>query len=204
MLDRKVRTLIDPALDRIGVGLARIGIGADTLTLIGFAAGIAAALAIAAGQIAMAAILFAANRVLDGLDGSVARATQMTPRGGFLDIMSDFCVYGAIVLAFACLAPSQNALSAATLLFCFYINGASFLAYAALQASHVGNVVGATRKSIHYSSGLMEGTETILFFAAMMAWPNWFAALAWVFAALTFLTTLFRCNLAWTTFRRSD
>ncbi len=204
MLDRRIRTLIDPTLDRAGRGLARMGIAADQLTLLGFAIGIAAAIAIAAGHVDLGAILFAANRILDGLDGSVARATQMTDRGGFLDIVADFCVYGAVVLAFAYLVPSQNALAAATLLFCFYINGASFLAFAALQARYVDAVVQTPQKSIHYSGGLMEGTETILFFVTMMIFPGWFAPLACVFAALTFLTALFRCNLAWTTFRERD
>jgi len=36
-----------------------------------------------------------ANRVVDGLDGAVARATVATVRGAFLDIVLDFAFYAA-------------------------------------------------------------------------------------------------------------
>jgi hypothetical protein len=50
----------------------------------------------------------------------------------------------------------------------------------------------------------MEGTETILFFAAFMLFPAWFPALACVFAALCALTCLARIALAWRVFGVDD
>lgn len=68
---------------------------------IGLAVGWCAALAIACQWFWVGAILILASRLCDGLDGAVARLTQPTDRGGFLDISLDFLFYPAIPLAFA-------------------------------------------------------------------------------------------------------
>ena len=201
MLDRPMRRLLDPALDRAGRALAARGVGADALTFAGLGAGLAAALCIAARLDATALALFALNRLLDGLDGAVARATARTDRGGFLDIVLDFAVYGAVPLAFALRDPAANAVAAATLLFAFYVNGASFLAFAAVAAKRglESRVRGV--KSIYFTAGLAESTETILVFAAMVLVPRWFPVLALGFAGLTLMSAVARVTLAWSAFR---
>jgi phosphatidylglycerophosphate synthase len=204
MLDRIIRALVDPVLDRIGTAIARKGASADYVTLLGLLSGLAAAIAVAFGQFSTGFAFFAINRILDGIDGAVARASHATDRGGFIDIVSDFCVYGAIPLAFAYQAPVENAFPAAVLLFCFYINGASFLAFAAIEAKHSTTGYQIEKKSIHYSPGLMEGTETIIIFGLMLSVPDRFVLLAYIFSVLTFLTALLRCNVAWKTFHRRD
>ena len=201
MLDGWMRRRIDPPLDRLGQDLARRGISADVVTLLGLGLGLTAALMILLQLDAAALVLFGLNRLLDGLDGAVARSTRRTDRGGFLDIVLDFAVYGAIPLAFALRDPDALALPAAVLLFSFYVNGASFLAYAAVAAkrgmsSHVRGV-----KSIYFTAGFMEGTETILFFAAMILFPRYFPILAYAFAGLTLMSAVARVTLAWHAFR---
>ena len=203
MLDGLMRRLLDPALDRAGRSLASRGAGADALTFIGLGVGLAAALAVAAGSGALAFGLFVANRLLDGLDGAVARATTRTDRGGFLDIVCDFAFYGAVPLAFALRDPAANALPAAVLLFAFYVNGASFLAFAAVAAKRGLSSTAWGDKSIYFTAGLAEGTETILFFAAMILIPAWFPTLAYAFAGLTLMSGLARAALAWHAFRDS-
>src|SRR3712207_3174274 len=101
MLDGLMRRLLDPPLDRMGSGLAARGVSADALTFAGLFCGLAAALAVAFGAFGPALVALGLNRLLDGLDGAVARAKGRTDRGGFLDIVCDFTVYGAIPLAFA-------------------------------------------------------------------------------------------------------
>jgi hypothetical protein len=56
-------------------------------------------------------------------------------------------------------------------------------------------------KNLFYSAGLLEGTETILFFILICLLPAWFAPLALGFAALTALTSLGRVLLARRIFR---
>jgi phosphatidylglycerophosphate synthase len=204
MLDGWARRIIDPPLDRIGRVLARHGATADAITMLGLVMGLAAALAIILRLDLLAFILFATNRLLDGLDGAVARASRRSDRGGFLDIVLDFAVYGAVPFAFALREPGAFALPAAVLLLSFYVNGASFLAFAAVAAKRGLDSQARGIKSIYFSAGFMEGTETILFFLAMILVPPWFPILAYAFAGLTFMSALARITLAWHAFRDED
>jgi phosphatidylglycerophosphate synthase len=201
MLDRLMRRVIDPPLDRMGFTLARIGVPADAVTFAGLAAGLATAAAVAFDADLWALAFLAASRLLDGLDGAVARASRRTDRGGFIDIVFDFVFYGAVPLAFALRDPGPDAIPAAVLLFSFYVNGASFLAFAAVAAKRglESRIHGI--KSIYFSVGLAEGTETILVFAVMILRPDWFPILAYAFAGLTLMSAISRVALAWAVFR---
>ena len=201
MLDGAVRPLIDPPLARAGEALARRGVSADGVTALALVCGLACAAAIATGADGAALALLLIGRTLDGLDGAVARATRRTDRGGFIDIVFDFAFYGAIPLAFALRDPAVNGVPAAVLLFSFYVNGASFLAFAAVAAKRglESRVRGV--KSIYFTAGLAEGTETIVIFAAMVLLPAWFPLLALGFAGLTLMSAVARVTLAWSAFR---
>ena len=135
MLDRHIRPLIDPVLNRLGARIAHHGISANEVTLAGLGFGLAAALMLALGLPGVLALVpLLIGRVLDGLDGAVARASgSKSEFGGYLDLLCDFAFYGAVPLAFA-LRAEGNAVAAAFLLAAFYVNGASFLGYAALAA----------------------------------------------------------------------
>ena len=191
MLDSQIRPLIDPTLDRLGRALARAGVSADALTLAGFALGLAAAATIALGAPGWALLPLLASRLLDGLDGAVARATRPTDFGGFLDIWCDFAFYGAVPFAFALLDPA-NALPAAFLLLSFYVNGSSFLGYAIMAEKRGLDTQAQGVKSLYYSAGLLEGAETIAFFVLLCLLPAHFAPLAWGFGALCLFTALAR------------
>ena len=188
MLDRAAIALLKPGLDRGARMLVRGGIGADAVTLAGFAIGIAAAVAIAFGAFSWGLALLLASRLADGLDGAVARLTQPTDRGAYLDITLDFLFYASIPLAFAIAAPAANALPAAVLLAAFIGTGSSFLAFA-VMAERCGLAGSAfPHKGLYYLGGLTEATETLVCFCLMCLWPAQFAWWAYGFAALCGLT----------------
>jgi phosphatidylglycerophosphate synthase len=199
MLDAPARRLIDPPLDRLGRALAARGVGADAVTLVGLVLGLAAAATIAAGHPGWALLPLIASRLADGLDGAVARATRRTDFGGYIDIWSDFLFYGAVPFAFAVADPA-NALAAAFLLFSFYVNGTSFLGFATMAQKRGLESSAQGIKSLYYSAGLLEGTETIAFFVLICLVPSWFGPLAWGFGALCFLTAAARVLNARTLF----
>jgi phosphatidylglycerophosphate synthase len=174
-----------------------LGLSADRLTLAGFAVGLAAAVAIALGATGTGLALFLAGRVLDGLDGAVARIEGATDRGGYLDIVCDFAVYAALPLAFACLDPARNALAAAVLLASFLVNGSAFFAFAAIAAKRGLETAQQGPKSIYYLAGLAEGAETILVFSFCCLVPAWFPALAVAFALLCGVSAVARVAAAW-------
>ena len=197
MLDRLLLPVIRPALDRLGQALHRAGIGADTVTWAGFALGLAAAALLANRHWTAGAVLLLASRLLDGLDGAVARAGTPTDRGAFLDITLDFLFYASIPLAFALADPPRNALAAAVLLAAFIGTGSSFLAFATLAAQRGLRSAAYPNKGLYYLGGLTEATETIACFLAMAIWPQAFAMLAWGFAALCALTVVARLRAGW-------
>ncbi|MEQ8781517.1 MAG: CDP-alcohol phosphatidyltransferase family protein [Roseibium album] len=188
MFDARIRPLIDPLLNRLGLALANAGVGPIFVTLVGFAMGMGAAVAIAAGYFLLGFVLIAFNRIADGLDGAVARATRKTDLGGYLDITLDFAFYGVIPLAFALQDPAANALPAAALLCSFYANGSAFLAFAIMAERRGLSTDRQGQKSLYYLGGLAEGTETIALFLLMALLPDWFPVLAWAFAAVCFVS----------------
>ncbi|WP_291218275.1 CDP-alcohol phosphatidyltransferase family protein [Hydrogenophaga sp.] len=192
MLDSAIQQVLKPVLSRMARGLVRAGIGADALTFIGFAIGMAAAVSIALQHFTVGLVLLLLSRLMDGLDGAVARLTQPTDRGGFLDITLDFLFYAAIPLAFAVADPAQNALPAAVLLASFIGTASSFLAFAIVAAQRGITSTALPDKSFYFLGGLTEATETIAAFVAMCLWPQWFAPIAWGFAALCAITTALR------------
>ncbi|MBO6717670.1 MAG: CDP-alcohol phosphatidyltransferase family protein [Rhizobiaceae bacterium] len=204
MLDGWARRRIDPALDRIARLLVRAGATPNAITIASCFVGLAAAGAIAAGDLLIGLILLLVSRLGDGLDGAVAKITGSTDLGGFLDIVLDFVFYGAIPLGFVLLDPDANAVAGAVLIFSFYVNGASFLAYAVMAEKRGETTSARGAKSLFFTTGLAEATETILFFVAFCLFPSWFAELAYVFAAITFYTALSRIVLAFESFRKED
>ena len=201
MLDARIRLLIDPPLTGAGLWLARLGVSANAVSLAGLAFGLLMAAMIAAGFGALALVPLAFSRLADGLDGPVARATGATDFGGYLDILCDFVFYGAVPLAFVVRDPSGNGLAGAFLLASFYVNGASFLGYAILAGKRGLETRAQGEKSLYFSAGLLEGTETILFFTLLCLLPGAFAPLAYVFGVLCFATALSRGLMARHRFR---
>lgn len=200
MLDRFARKLIDPPLNAAGRYIADQGITANTITLTGLGLGLFAALFIMVGMTHFGLIFLLLSRIADGLDGAVARATQKTDFGGYLDISADFLFYGAIPFAFVVMDPTSNAIAGGFLLLSFYFNGSSFLGFAILAEKHKMDTAAQGQKTLYYSNGILEGTETILFFVLICLFPSSFALFAWIFGALCFATAILRIYAASNTF----
>jgi len=197
VFDAAIRRRIDRPLDRAGAWIARRGVGADQVTLAGFALGLLAALAIAGGHPGLGLPLILLNRAADGLDGAVARATRPTDRGGFLDIALNFIFYATIPAAFAVLDPTRNGLPAVCLMAGFLANGGAFFAFALMAERRGISTAAQGRKSLYYVAGLAEGSETILAFIAFCLLPDFFPSLAYGFATLCGISAAGRLLLGW-------
>jgi phosphatidylglycerophosphate synthase len=199
MIDKFIYDALSPAYRRIAEPLAGLGLKANHVTAIGFLIGIAALPLLAFHNYGSALLCILLNRFLDGLDGALARATVVSDRGAFLDILLDFLFYGAIPLGFALADPSRNALPAAVLLFSFIGTGSSFLALSVIAAKR-NMATDRFRKGIFYTAGLMEGFETAACFVLICLLPSFFPAIAYGFAALCLVTTLMRLLDGWRLF----
>ncbi len=144
------------------------------------------------------------NRFCDGLDGTMARLTTPTPLGGYLDIVSDFTIYSGFVLSFGLSNSSYTNLSM-ILLFLYIGTGTTFLAKAAIQTqldkiSETNNAVKELPKSFHYTSGLVEGTETIIFMVLCLLLPNFFILISIIFGILCLITIISRVMVCYIEF----
>ena len=180
--------------------LHRLGVPPDSITLVGFAIGILAFVAIAYQAYLLGLALIALNRLADGLDGAVARLDTPTDRGSFLDIALDFVFYAMVPLGFALANPAANALPAAILIFSFVGTGSSFLAVSVLAEKRGLSARDYPTKGFYYLGGLTEGFETIVFFVAISLWPGAFPILAYIFAAAAIVTTVTRWRIGWQVF----
>lgn len=189
MIDRQLRGAVAPHLDAVGRGLRHLGVRPGWITAAGWVAGVGACVAAGSGRWALALGLWLANRVLDGLDGPVARADTPSDRGGFLDIVADFSIYGGFVLGVAVALPSAR-LACTALLLAYYTSGTAFLALSSLLQRH-GNA-GGDGRSLRFVGGLAEGAETIVVYIGFCLFPADAAIIAWVFTAAVAVTAVQR------------
>lgn len=201
MLDRQVRAVLGPGLDRVAVALSRRGVTPNALTAIGFALGIGSAVAAGARWWWLALVLWLTSRLADGLDGPVARLRGSSDLGGYLDIVADFAVYGAFAAGVAVAVPEARVAGLA-LLVAYYVNGTAFLAYSSIAERRQQR--GTDGRSLNFVGGLAEGTETIavhgLFCLVPAVAPDvettFVTSLAWLWTAVVGITALQRVAFA--------
>lgn len=188
MLDSTLRPIIDPLLNKAAATVAKTTLSANQVTVAGFLVGLTCLPAIALEQYTLGLVLLLCNRVLDGLDGALARLRGSTDLGAYLDIVLDFIVYSAVVFGF-CLAQPTVALYGAFLIFSFVGSGTAFLAFAILAEKRGISTEAQGKKTIYYLSGIAEGFETILALALMCLIPGQFWLIALVFGLICWLST---------------
>lgn len=192
MFDSTLRSLVSPLVDRLAERMVEKNISANATTLAGFFLAVLSFAAISVNWLWPAAALILLSRLCDGLDGEIAKRTKPTDFGGFLDIVLDFAFYGLIPIGFAVLDPTQNALAVCVLLFSFYVNGASFLAFSILAEKRNMRTDIRGKKSFFFTTGLAEAGETLAVFLAFCLFPSWFSEIAFVFAAICLWTAFAR------------
>ena len=205
MLDKYITPVIKPLLTPVVALMHKRGITPDQLTVVGFLVGLLAVPLLAFEMWYGALVAIALNRILDGLDGALARyANLSSSAGGFLDITLDFLFYAAIPLGFILANPEQNAIAGAILLATFIGTGSSFLAFAIAAEKFKLEKPQFKYKSFYYLNGLTEGTETIALFIAFCIWPQHFAIMASIFAAACAITIFTRIHGGYHTLKQQE
>ncbi|MEO6712317.1 MAG: CDP-alcohol phosphatidyltransferase family protein [Mycobacteriales bacterium] len=192
MLDTRMRAVLTPPLERIGRRLAAAGVRPMALTGSGWLVGVGACVAVGARLWSLGLALWLANRLLDGLDGAVARVIGPTDRGGFLDIVADFSIYAGFLVGVAVAVPGAR-LACVALLSAYYVSGTAFLALSSLLERRLAGT--RDGRSLHFVGGLAEGTETIATYVLICLLPSHASAIAWAFAAAVAVTAAQRIRI---------
>ena len=130
--------------------------------------------------------LWLVNRLLDGLDGALARRTgRQSDLGAYADILSDVAVYAAIPVGIAAGQGGEGAwIAAGVLLATFYVNAIAWSYLSALlERRGAGAGARGEATSVTMPPGLIEGAETVVLFTIALAVPDWSVAVMWTMAA---------------------
>jgi len=193
LLDPRVRPLIAPALDGAAGWLGRRGFSPGVLTAAGLIVGIACCFAAANEAWILALLLWLANRTFDGLDGALARRRGASDLGGMLDFVADSIVYAGFPVAVAVALPDAR-IVVAVLLGTYLVNNIALLSYSSILEKR--GTPGGDGRSLRFTTGLAEGTETAICYALVCLVPDHAATIFWVFAAMVSVTIAQRVRLA--------
>ncbi len=178
-----------------------------TLTAAGWLVGVGACVAVARQAWVVGLVLWLLNRLLDGLDGPVARHRGVTDLGGFLDIVADFSVYAGFLVGVAVAVPDAR-LGCVALLTAYYVSGTAFLALSSLVERRGGDGAdpagghSGDGRSLRFVGGLAEGTETVAVYALICLVPGWAVGLVWVFTVAVAVTAVQRVVMGFHLLRR--
>ena len=193
MVDKTLRQakerILIPIAQRMG------GVDPSLITWLAFGVGVGAAVSLWQQNYGIGILLWGLNRILDGLDGTLARTNQrQSDFGGYLDMVLDVVIYTIIPLGLTAGTGTVTAyLALAVLLGSFYINAASWMYLAALlEKRQAGASSTGEQTTITMPTGLIEGTETIVLFSLFILLPHYLVPLFYLMAALVLITAIQR------------
>jgi CDP-diacylglycerol---glycerol-3-phosphate 3-phosphatidyltransferase len=189
VIDMRVRPHVQGVIQPIGRLLAALGVSPTILTVLGLATAVVGAVMIGMGLVASGATVALLGAAVDGLDGSVARASgRETARGAFLDATSDRV--GEIAV-FAGLAVSQAGSPRVLLLILLASGGSLLIPYLRAKAEAEG---------LNGKGGLMGRAERVILFSLGLI-TGLIEPMLWVMVVTTWLTVAQRF---WSTYRAMD
>ena len=188
MFDIHLRSVKDRAVQPL-VQWVPQSITPTHVTAAGFLLGIGACVAAGFSETNVALFLWLSNRLLDCLDGILARdRNQATDLGAFHDLLCDFIIYSSLPIAVALGQEATTGYESHSYLWpsvafveaTFHINNFVLFYCAAIAAKPEKNEV----TSVTMRPALIEGFESGLLFTAMLIWPSHVGTLCWVMGGL--------------------
>lgn len=174
VIDTRVRPRVTRYLEPVGKALAAIGITPTMLTGLGLGVAIVGSVLISNGLLRSGAVVVLVGSMLDGLDGSVARASGAeSSRGAFLD--SVFDRLGEIA-SFAGLGVAFARNDRILLLAILALGGAMMVPYMRARAEIEGfdgrgGLMGRAERVLLFSLGLILGyVEPMLWLFVILVW----------------------------------
>ena len=185
MIDTKLRPVFKRSFEKMAEVMIKIDCTPDQLTIFAFITGVVAAVFTAMENPIIALILLWFSGMLDVLDGTVARLSKRSsPGGALLDLIFDRMVEAAMIFGFFYWMPQY------TWMYLVFLTGVIFNFSTFLAAGSLYQNLG--EKSMHYDSGLLERTETFIFFSLVLLFPQFTFQLFLIFNVLMFITGIRR------------
>ena len=185
MLDTRARKNFDFLFDKGSDFFIKLNMSPSQVTIMALLIGIASAFSFYLDMILLAVILLWFSGFLDAVDGHLARKTnQISKMGTLMDIIFDRIVEISIIIAIA--VKNQQTLFPLLLLTCsIIVCMCVFLTTGALSENK-------SKKSFYYQAGLMERTETFIFFTLIFILQNYIFLLIYAFTVAIMITVVQR------------
>lgn len=163
----ELKSIVRVRTEPVGRAVSRLGISANTLTLIGLGLNVGAAALVAGGWLTAGGVAFLVASFFDTLDGAVARASGTeSPFGAFLDSVADryaeAVLFVPLLLLFA--AQEQRGLIVAC---AAALVGSLLVSYARARAEGLG---------VDCEIGLLQRPERVILLAAGLIVSDWLLA----------------------------
>lgn len=157
------------------------------MTIFGLAVSVTGAVMIGAGMIVGGALVALAGSILDGLDGSVARAAGTeSPRGALLDAASDRIAEVSVLAGLSFALASERRL---VLLIVLALGGSLLVPYLRAKAEAEG---------LDGRGGMMGRAERVILFTLGLVF-SFIEPMLWLLVAATWSTVFWRF---WLTYRQ--
>lgn len=174
MIDQRLRPRLHGILEPIGRSLVKLGVTPTAMTVFGLFVAISGSVVIGFGELFWGGLIALAGSAIDGLDGSVARASnRVTIRGAYLDSIFDRIGEISILTG---LAVSQRTDARILLLSILAMGGALMIPYIRSKAEELGidgkgGILGRAERVILVTGGAMTGlVEPMLWVFMVVAW----------------------------------
>lgn len=167
----------------------------NVVSIVALGVGLLSATAILYEAFLPGLVLWLFNRILDGLDGVVARVhNKQSDFGGYLDLLLDFIVYLAIPIAFLVARPAMPNMWAGVALLAIYV--LNLLSWSTLSAILEKRKLQSKERltTVEMPTGLIEGAETIIFYSLFFLLPG---QIAFLFSLMAFLVLITAGQRVW-------
>ncbi len=174
--------------------LGALGLTPNQVSCMGLAIGLGAAFLVASGYFIAAIVVWWISRLLDGLDGIYARASNQTSDfGAFIDIQFDMLAYCAMIAAFYWQFP-QYAWQWLLIMLAYVLCISGALGLGSFENKQ--GLKDSGGRGLRLAVGLAEGGETGLAYTVFLLLPNFLNITSWVWIAVLVITILARLLLA--------
>jgi phosphatidylglycerophosphate synthase len=175
-----------------------------SITLFGFILSLIAAWFISLGHTYLGLILWYLSRILDGLDGAVARESgTQSSFGGYLDILLDMGAYSAVIVGFAKLYP-QYSMVWVFILLAYVLCITSALSFASIYETlkdKIDKDLEKGNRTFLLTTGLAEAGETTIAYTLFILFPAYIQTLGIIWLFVVLLTVVQRTVLGSRIFR---
>lgn len=185
MLNKHARWIFTEPITRLAFWLHSVGVSPNVVTCIGFTLTFLSAIVIAQGNFVVGGLIFALGAILDMLDGTLARLTEPSIFGAFLDSTLDRYSESSVLLAlvYHYLTFNVNGRQEVVLIF-FVLVGSIMVSYTRARAEGL---------NVECKVGFLQRPErVVLLLAGLLSGGLIMLPILWLLAILTNFTALQR------------